>query len=215
MVYEDTAERHRFDSFCKVVLRHAMLDCFREFSYQNKWLLSLNYLPQPIADGICTTDQYPSDYITFSADGYTLQISNEQLANIIEKLPQSERRLLILRFVPELNDREIGRRMCCSRSAIQRRRTSALRNMREQLTGKLPSKKSSGKYKPSPLLSVIEVARAVETDAMEQILQHYDAYINKLCLQTMVDENRQAHKQVDPYMKGRLQSKLMHAITKK
>ena len=43
MVYEDTAERHRFDSFCKVVLRHAMLDCFREFSYQNKWLVSLNY----------------------------------------------------------------------------------------------------------------------------------------------------------------------------
>ena len=140
MVYEDTAERHRFDSFCKVVLRHAMLDCFREFSYQNKWLVSLNYLPQPIMDGICTTDQYPSDYITFSADGYTLQISNsnEQLANIIEELPQPERRLLILCFVLELNDREIGRRMCCSRSAIQRRRTSILRNMREQLMGKLP-----------------------------------------------------------------------------
>ena len=68
MVYEDTAERHRFDSFCKVVLRHAMLDCFREFSCQNKWLVSLNHLPQPIVDGICTTDQYPSDYITFSAD---------------------------------------------------------------------------------------------------------------------------------------------------
>lgn len=93
MVYEDTAERHHFDSFCKVVLRHAMLDCFREFSCQNKWLVSLNHLPQPIVDRICTTDQYPSDYITFSADGYTLQISNEQLANIIEKLPQSERRL--------------------------------------------------------------------------------------------------------------------------
>lgn len=138
MVYEDTAERHRFDSFCKVVLRHAMLDCFREFSYQNRWLVSLNYLPQPILDDICTTDQYPSDYIAFSADGYTLQISNEQLANIIEELPQPERRLLILCFVLELNNREIGRRMCCSRSAIQRRRTSILWNMRKQLTGKLP-----------------------------------------------------------------------------
>ena len=84
MVYKDTAECHRFDSFCKVVLRHAMLDCFREFSCQNKWLVSLNYLPQPILDDICTTDQYPSDCITFSADGCTLQISNEQLANIIE-----------------------------------------------------------------------------------------------------------------------------------
>lgn len=138
MVYKDTAERHRFDSFCKVVLRHAMLDCFREFSYQNKWLVSLNYLPQPIMDEIYTTDQYLSDYITFSADGYTLQISNEQLANIIEELPQPERRLLILCFVLELNDREIGRRMCCSRSAIQRRRTSVLRNMREQRVRKLP-----------------------------------------------------------------------------
>ena len=76
-------------------------------------------------------------------------------------------------------------------------------------------KKSSGKYKPSPLLSVIEAARAGEADAMEQILHHYDAYINKLCLRTMVDESGQTHKRVDPYMKGRLQSKLMHAITKK
>lgn len=138
MVYEDTAERRRFDSFCKVVLRHEMLTCFREFSYQNKWLVSLHYLPSSALDGICTTDQYPSDYIAFSADGYTLQISNERLGNIMETLSQSEQRLLILRYVLELNDREIGRRMCCSRSAIQRRRTSILRNMREQLTGNLP-----------------------------------------------------------------------------
>lgn len=115
-----------------------MLDCFREFFYQNKWLVSLNHLSQPVLDGICTTDQYPSDYITFSVDGYTLQISNEQVANIIEKLPQPEQRLLILRFVLELNDREVGRMMRCFRSAIQRCRTSVLRNLREQLTGELP-----------------------------------------------------------------------------
>ena len=137
MTYEETVERRRFNSFCKVVLRHEMLDCFREFSYQNKWLVSLNHLPQPILDGICTTDQYPSDYTTFSADGYALQISNERLANIIEKLSQPEQRLLILRFVLELNDREIGRRMRCSRSAIQCRRTSVLRNLRKQLTWEL------------------------------------------------------------------------------
>ncbi len=49
---------------------------------------------------------------------------------------------------------------------------------------------------------------------MEQILQHYDAYINKLCLRTIVNESGQTHKQVDPYMKGCLQSKLMQAITR-
>lgn len=138
MVYEDISECRRFDSFCKVVLRHEMLDCFREFSHQNKWLVFLNHLPQPVLDDIYTTDQYPSDYITFSADGYTLQISNEQVANIIGKLPQLEQRLLILRFVMELSDRGIGKMMCCSRSAIQRRRTSVLRNIRKQLTGEMP-----------------------------------------------------------------------------
>lgn len=41
-------------------------------------------------------------------------------------------------------------------------------------------KKLNGKYKPPPPLSVIEAARAGGADAMEQILQHYDAYINNL-----------------------------------
>lgn len=81
--------------------------------------------------------------------------------------------------------------------------------------GETGTKKSSGKYKHLPLLSVIEAARAGVADAMEQILQHHDTYINKLCLRTMVDENGQPHKQVDPYIKGRLQSKLMQAFTKK
>lgn len=126
-----------FIPFAKLSWRHEMLDCFREFSYQNKWLISLNHLPQPMLDSICTTDQYPSDYTTFSVDGYALQISNERLANIIEKLSQPEQRLLILRFILELNDREIGRIMRCSRSAIQRRRTSVLLNLRKQLTGEL------------------------------------------------------------------------------
>ena len=76
-------------------------------------------------------------------------------------------------------------------------------------------KKPNSKYKPPPLLSVIETARSGEADAIEQILRHYDGYINKLCLRTMIDESGQPHKQVDPYMKGRLQSKLIQAITKK
>ena len=36
MPYEETVERCRFNSFCKVVLCHETLTCFREFSYQNK-----------------------------------------------------------------------------------------------------------------------------------------------------------------------------------
>lgn len=131
-------ERRRFDFFCKVVLRHEMLNCFREFSRQNKWQVSLNDLPQTILDSICTTDQYPSDYITFSVDGYTLQISSERLASVFAKLPKQEQRLLILRFVLELNDREISGLMKFSQSTVQRHRAKILRDMREQLAEKAP-----------------------------------------------------------------------------
>ena len=52
MFYEDTAEHYRFDFFCKVVLHHEMLDFIWKFSYQSKWFVSLNHLPQPIMDGL-------------------------------------------------------------------------------------------------------------------------------------------------------------------
>ena len=40
MVYEDTAERHRFDSFCKVVLRHECWTVFGNFPVKtNGWYL--------------------------------------------------------------------------------------------------------------------------------------------------------------------------------
>lgn len=75
--------------------------------------------------------------------------------------------------------------------------------------------KTSGyRYKAPPPLSIIEAARTGDAEAMEQILRHYDGYINKLCLRTIFDERGQARKQVDPYMKGRLQSRLMQAIMK-
>lgn len=122
---------------------------------------------------------------------------------------------MILRLVLELNDREIGRRMPLFQKCHSAPPYKYFAEYAGTTDGKTAMKKSSGKYKPPPLLSVIKAARAGEADAMEQILQHYDAYINKLCLRTIVDESGHTHKQVDPYMKGRLQSKLMQAITKK
>ena len=42
MVYEDTAERHRFDSFCKVVLRMQCWTVFGNFHIKtNGWYFEL------------------------------------------------------------------------------------------------------------------------------------------------------------------------------
>ena len=62
---------------------------------------------------------------------------------------------------------------------------------------------------PLPL-AVIEAARAGDAGAVEQVLQYYNGYINKLCTRTLYDDCGQLHVCVDEYMKHRLENKLIY-----
>lgn len=70
------------------------------------------------------------------------------------------------------------------------------------------------KYQSRSLLpmSVIEVARVGDVEAVERVLQHYEGYINKLCTRTLYDEYGYPHVCLDEFMKHRLELKLIHAI---
>ena len=68
------------------------------------------------------------------------------------------------------------------------------------------------RYKEPLPLAVIEAARAGDAGAVEQVLQYYDGYINKLCTRTLYDLDGTPHVRVDEYMKRRLQSRLIRAI---
>ena len=68
------------------------------------------------------------------------------------------------------------------------------------------------RYKEPLPLAVIEAARAGDAGAVEQVLQYYNGYINKLCTRTLYDDCGQLHVCVDEYMKHRLENKLIYAI---
>ena len=51
--------------------------------------------------------------------------------------------------------------------------------------------------------------------AYEDILRHYDGYINKLCVRKYIDGSGNVHYDVDEYMKRRLQIELIHSIVGK
>ena len=61
-------------------------------------------------------------------------------------------------------------------------------------------------------LSVIRSACAGDTDAVEQVLQHYRGYINKLCTGILYDKHGQPHVCIDEYMKRHLEIKLISSI---
>lgn len=63
-------------------------------------------------------------------------------------------------------------------------------------------------------ISIICLAINGEVDAMNEILNRYTSYINKLSLRVVYDTNGVPHKTVDEYMRRRLETKLILAVTK-
>ena len=132
----DYGRQHRFDAFCKAVLRNEAKDYLREQTRQRNREKSLDALTQEELDKLATVDHYPSDSYVFSSHGYDLLIDNELVADAFASLPEQEQSILILYCVLELTDGESGGIAGMSRSAIQRHRTKALNELRKDLKSK-------------------------------------------------------------------------------
>ena len=130
--------RHRYDAFCKAVLRNEAKDYLREMGQQRDREKSLDALTQQELDKLSTVEYYPSDSYVFSSHGYDLLSDNELVAEAFASLPQQEQSILILHCVLDLADGEIGSLMGMSRSAVQRHRTSTLKQLRLKLMALMP-----------------------------------------------------------------------------
>lgn len=130
---DDYGERCRFDAFCKTVLRHEAMNYFRELNRQRKRAIQFSALCQYEMDKLCSMDEYPSDSFVFSAFGYDLHIRDELVAGAFASLPEQEQQILILHCVAAMADGEIGGLVGMSRSAVQRRRTKTLNDLRQRL----------------------------------------------------------------------------------
>lgn len=136
--YNDYGERCQFDAYCKPVLYHEAIDYLREMQRRRDRELSFSDLSQAEIDKLYTVDHYPSDRFTFLSHGYDLHIDNELVADAFAGLSSQEQSILILHCVLELPDQEIGRLVGMSRSAVQRRRTKSLSELRIKLMALMP-----------------------------------------------------------------------------
>lgn len=134
----DYGEQCRFDAFCKKVLRNEARAYLRNMKRRREREALFSDLSQAELDKLYVVDRYPSDSIVFSSHGCDLHIDNELVAEAFASLPKDEQSILILRFVLDLTDEEIGRLMGMSRSAVQRHRTSTLKDLRIKLMAFMP-----------------------------------------------------------------------------
>ena len=132
---EDNAQK---PMSAKLVLYHEAIDYLREMQRRRDRELSFSDLPQMEMDKLCVVDHYPSDRFTFSSHGYDLHIENELVADAFAGLSVQEQSILILHFVLDLPDQEVGRLVGMSRSAVQRRRAKSLTELRIKLAALMP-----------------------------------------------------------------------------
>ena len=135
-IFDEYGERHRFDAFCKTVLRYEAINYFRELNRQRKYSIQFSALSQSELGKLYTVNEYPCDSFIFSAFGYVLYLHEEMMADAFSRLPESEQTILILYCVLELADVEIGGLVGMSRSAVQRHRTKTLNELRRNLRSK-------------------------------------------------------------------------------
>ena len=137
-IFDEYGERHRFDAFCKTVLRYESINYFRQLNRQRKYSIQFSALSQSELGKLYTVDEYPSDSFIFSAFGYVLYLHEEMMADAFSRLPESEQTILILHCVLELPDKEVGKFVGMSRSAVQRHRTKTLKELRVKLMALMP-----------------------------------------------------------------------------
>ena len=126
------------DSKLYVAMNLSFACSLRMLSLIHIWELSFSDLPQMEMDKLCVVDHYPSDRFTFSSHGYDLHIENELVADAFAGLSVQEQSILILHFVLDLPDQEVGRLVGMSRSAVQRRRAKSLTELRIKLAALMP-----------------------------------------------------------------------------
>lgn len=135
-IFDEYGERHRFDAFCKTVLRYEAINYFRELNREQKHTIHFSALSQSELGKLYTVDEYPSDSFVFSAFGYVLYLHEEMMADAFSRLPEPEQTILILHCVLELPGRKVGNFVGLSRSAVQRHRTKTLKQLQKSLESK-------------------------------------------------------------------------------
>ena len=74
--------RHRYDAFCKAVLRNEAKSYWSEMAHRREREKSLDALTQEEMDKLSVVDDYPSDSYVFSSYGYDLLIDNELVGRL-------------------------------------------------------------------------------------------------------------------------------------
>ena len=122
---------YTFNAFCKVVIRYAVINAWRDRDKRRQREISLEYLTEEKFYPLGTIDEYfeaPYEEYPVTVCGQKVILTNRELAEALSSLPEKKREIIYLYFFGRYTQQEIkelyGR--CRSTTGYQIRRTLQL-----------------------------------------------------------------------------------------
>ena len=138
MSYSEEYKEHieyTFNAFCKLVLRNAAINAYRDLRRKQEHEISLDYLMSETSYEPFTTDTYFEQYDTptvFVVKGKKVIVGSKRLADALSRLSEQRRTVLLMYFFLDYTDTQIGREYGHCRSTANYWKLAALKQLRKE-----------------------------------------------------------------------------------
>ena len=217
----------RFDAFCKKVITYTNYKLLREGQKRREQ----GYVFSDFEEGeleqyYYTYDTYPALALKIELEHIRVFIENEMLYQALLLLPKKRLEIIILSFFADMTDKEIGKTILMPKSSVQYNRNVALQYIRKmmevhtevnekqnELFGQNVRKSIFGSKQKLKTKTIL-LAVSGDTEALMEVVDTYQPYIEKLSMRVVMDENGHCREMVDETVKRSLEVGLIAAIMK-
>jgi DNA-directed RNA polymerase specialized sigma subunit len=127
--------RHKFDSFCKKVIKNEARNIQKELAYRSEHEKSLESLSQHELEQLSYIPDYDFDSAVFSVLDFDIAVKDTLIIEALQSLSEQSRDIILSYYFLDMTDNEIAQLQNLSRIATQRRRKKALLKLKESMEG--------------------------------------------------------------------------------
>ena len=127
---------YSFNGFCKVVIRYAAINAWRDRNRRRQREISFEYLTEEKFYPLSTSDEAlksPYEQYPVTICGQTIILTNGELAAALLSLPEKKREVIYLYFFGNYTQREIGEIYGNGKSTVWHHLHSALQMLQEEM----------------------------------------------------------------------------------
>ena len=128
-------KEHAFDAYCKTLLRNEAVNIRIAYAQRSKREKNFSALTHNELARLQYTDRYAPDRHTFQVLDMDVEVNDAELAAALAALSKERRTIILLSYLLDMTDPEIAQQLNLSRSTVQLRRTSILKELRKLMEG--------------------------------------------------------------------------------